>query len=101
MKREALEDAMARCDRRSPRTFRQAVESWEDEYFSVSQGCETADPALPSPENEAPVPSETGVNADSGFPDHHVSEQVDRDSLGFCHKMTKPRNPPTTPERKI
>jgi hypothetical protein len=36
---EALEDALARCERRSPQTFRREVEGWNDPYFSpVSYG---------------------------------------------------------------
>lgn len=42
LKPEALEDALAACDRRTPRYFRIEVESWEDPYFEpVSLNSET------------------------------------------------------------
>lgn len=38
-----LEDALARCQRRSPRTLRAEVESWRDPYYQPSShGCELA-----------------------------------------------------------
>jgi hypothetical protein len=71
------QDAMARCDRRSPKYFHREVVSWNDKYYMVSPDSETADPSPTSPADEAPVPSETGVNADSGISQRHVSQQGD------------------------
>jgi hypothetical protein len=85
------QDAMARCDRRSPHHFRIEVQSWQDAYFSVSTAVDTADPSLPSPGAVAPAPSKTGVNADSGFPESRDSEQVDprdQDAMARCDRRS-------------
>jgi hypothetical protein len=50
-KPEALRDAMANCDSRSPKHFRMTVESWPDEHYrSVSLSNETATEEAPEPE---------------------------------------------------
>jgi hypothetical protein len=50
-----LDDALARCERRSPRTFRVEVESWRDPYYQPSsQPCEVA-PTDPLPAESSEI----------------------------------------------
>ena len=88
LKPRALEDALARCERRSPRTFRQEVESWNDEYFStVWQACHTASPTPTSPPAEAPVAPETPESAPVEISEQRDSEQVDQKPAPLDKRM--------------
>lgn len=63
LKPEALRDAIANCDSRSPQHFRRTVTSWTDEYYRpVSSSNETAAEQVPEPEiteETAPEPVES------------------------------------------
>jgi hypothetical protein len=75
-KPEALRDAMANCDSRSPKHFRMTVESWPDEYYrSVSLNNETATEEAPElTEETAPEPAESAdeIEAESVIQEEDV-----------------------------
>ena len=60
LKPEALEDAIDRSVRRSPRTFRMEVELWKDDYFKpISQACEIAEERVALPDLlDKPLPAQ-------------------------------------------
>jgi hypothetical protein len=75
LRRSVLEDAIALCDRKSPKHFRTEVESWPDDYFKAScpSGQDTAEDSHPaeSPENALPA----GESAPVAIPEGEKTEK--------------------------
>jgi hypothetical protein len=78
-KPEALRDAMANCDSRSPEMFRRTVSTWKDPYYSESSSERSEDAPEQPPEPEiteetAPEPAESAdeIEAESVIQEEDV-----------------------------
>jgi hypothetical protein len=67
LKSEALRDALANCESRSPKHFRMTVESWGDDYYaaSVCPSGQTATDTSPETEN-TPIPTTEAPESEIG-----------------------------------
>lgn len=100
LKPSVLEDAMARCDRRSPRHFKSEVLSWGDEYFDqVSPRGETSDPTPTSEPEEAPVQPNPQESAPAEVSDDAKSEQAGRSTEPLDRRQVLVQKLPEAPAR--
>jgi hypothetical protein len=77
IKPDALRDALANCDSRSPQHFRRAVESWQDPYYSESFSSRDENTDQDQhPEPKAPIQTvEPGESQQSAEPENAVLEE--------------------------
>ncbi len=78
LSKQALEDAMARCDRANAETFRREVESWRDPYFSPSsEASENPEPAPTSEPEAPPVEPKTQESTPDPIPESGKADHAD------------------------
>jgi hypothetical protein len=78
-KPEALRDAMANCDSRSPQHFRSAVESWGDSYYYASSSSREEDATEQRPEPE--ITAETAPEPVNSQPETEAESVIQEDDV--------------------